>query len=112
MKKIVNDAHNSAEDAVERGVEFMKQAIFIIALASICACATESRGFPMQAWATPASVAYWFDPVLANMGGVNQGHAAIKAQAYCQTYSKNARLSLIRPASGQMSEVVFDCVAP
>ncbi len=66
----------------------------------------------MQAWGTPASVAYWYDPVLAGMGGVNQGHAAIKAQAYCQKYSKNARFSNGHPSSGGMTEVIFDCVEP
>lgn len=64
----------------------------------------------MQAWATPASVAYWYDPVLAGMGGVNEGHAAIKAQAYCQTYSKNARLSSSPRYNRGVMEVIFECV--
>ena len=79
---------------------------------AIFGCATESRGYPMQAWATPASVAYWYDTVLSHMGGVNQGHAAVKAQAYCQALGKNARLSGIRNAGSGMTEVIFDCVSP
>ena len=78
---------------------------------ALMGCATADRGFPIMAWGTPASVAYWFDPVLANLGGPNQGHAAAKAQEYCQQYQKNAQLGSMR-RTGDMVEVVFNCVAP
>jgi hypothetical protein len=46
------------------------------------------------------------------MGGPNQGHAAQKAQDYCQQFEKNAQLFNVRRMGSGMTEVVFNCIAP